>query len=421
MAPETQWKVIPADLAILRGLAKRKADLAHDPVNQERRRLWYALDEGAAERPMVLTESAVAFDDLPESRAQCREQWARDMESGLRFEIFQFDQVRDDHVIEPYITCNWRVDVSNYGVASKQEYAERVSGNVSSRRWDPPIKDLEADFGKLRPRTYSVDREGTQAWNAHLEDVFEGILTVRLRGGFWWTTGLTGTGIDLIGLENMMVYMCTQPEGLHRLMAFLQADVLAYAEWLERENLLSLNNENDYIGSGSMGYTRALPQPDSRPGGPVRLKDLWVLTESQETVACGPDQCEEFVLSYYRPIVERFGRCYYGCCEPVHDRWHHVRKLANLKRVSISPWCDQRFMAEALGRDYVFSRKPNPTLVSTPDFDEDLIRDDLRNTLRAAHNCNVELILKDVHTLCGEPHRMARWVELAREIIDECA
>jgi hypothetical protein len=319
------------------------------------------------------------------------------------------------------MNCNWKVQASDFGVASKQEYAERVSGNVSSRRWDPPVKDIHRDFEKLRPRTYSVDRDAALAWKAHLEEVFDGVLPVRMRGGFYWTTGLTGIAIDLIGLENLMVYMCAEPEGLHRLMAFLQADTLAFVQWLEKEELLSLNNENDGIGSGSIGFTHALPQPDWKPGSPVRLQDLWVLSESQETVLCGPDQCEEFVLQYYRPIVAKFGRCYYGCCEPVHDRWQHVKKLPNLKRVSISPWCDQAFMAEALGRDYVFSRKPNPTLVSTSDFDEDLIRRDLRETLRVTKDCNVEIILKDVHTLSGEPDRMPRWVQLAREVIEECA
>ena len=52
-------------------------------------------------------------------------------------------------------------------------------------------------------------------------------------------------------------------------------------------------------------------------------------------------------------------------------------------------------------------------------FDEDRIREDVRNTLIAAKDCNVEIVMKDVHTLAGEPQRIARWVELAREAIDE--
>ncbi len=419
MPDESQWMIVPSDVEVLRRLAERKVEIANDPANVERRRLWYALDADRGERPMILAESWVAFDDLPASRTVCREEWAKKIEKDLRFEIWQFEEVRDDHIVEPWFNVKWRVEVSDYGVASKQEYAERVSGNVSSRRWEPPLKDLDGEFEKLRPRTYSVDREGTLAWKAHLDEVFGGILKIRFRGGFYWTTGLTQAVIDLVGLEQMMVYMCTNPEGMHRLMAFLQSDCLAFIDWLERERLLSLNNENDYIGSGSMGYSRALPQPGWKEGGPVRAKDMWTLTESQETVGVSPNQFEEFVVSYYRPIVERFGRAYYGCCEPVHDRWQYVKTLANLKRVSISPWCDQSIMAEILGRDYVFSRKPNPTLVSTPEFSEDLIRDDLRRTLTAARDCNVEVILKDVHTLCGEPGRMARWVSIAREMIEE--
>jgi hypothetical protein len=94
-----------------------------------------------------------------------------------------------------------------------------------------------------------------------------------------------------------------------------------------------------------------------------------------------------------------------------------LKTLPRLRSVSISPWCDQAVMADALRRDYVFSRKPSPTLVSTERFDEDAIRADLRETLTLARDCELEIILKDVHHLCGQPMRLARWVELAREEI----
>jgi hypothetical protein len=202
-------------------------------------------------------------------------------------------------------------------------------------------------------------------------------------------------------------------------MAFLRDDHLAFTDFLERENLYTLNNESDYIGSGSMGYSRALPRPRRMAGDPVRRADLWVLGESQETVSVGPEMFREFVFQYQLPIIGKFGRAYYGCCEPVHTRWHILRTIPNLKRVSISPWCDQEFMAAACGRQYVFSRKPNPALISTGRFDEQAIRQDIQRTLTVAKGCNVELIMKDVHNLAGEPQRMARWVELARETIDE--
>ena len=83
--------------------------------------------------------------------------------------------------------------------------------------------------------------------------------------------------------------------------------------------------------------------------------------------------------------------------------------------MSISPWADQEVMAAGCGTQVVFSRKPNPTLISTAVFDETAIRADLRRTLDVAAGGRVELIMKDVHTLHEEPGRLARWVTLARE------
>jgi hypothetical protein len=416
-----KWTLPQRDIDLLRRLAERKAEIAQDPVNLERSELWYKLDAGTDGRPMILAEAGGVRDQvppLPDSILECEDSWARQIEKALRFEIYQFDVLRDDHVVEPYINTNWKVQVSDYGVQVVQHTSDN-EGTMGARRWDPPIRDLDKDFDKLRPRTYSVDREATYSEKERMEKVFGSILRVRLRGAFWWTMGMTWTAIDLIGLENLMLCMFDNPEGLHRLMTFLRDDHLAYAEWLEQEELLSPNNENDYIGSGSMGYTRDLPGADWNNGDPVRLKDQWVLLESQETVGVGPDQFEAFIFPYQLTLAQKFGKGYYGCCEPVHSRWHILKRIPNLARVSVSPWTDEECMAEALGRDYVYSRKPNPTLISTGRFDEDAIRADLRETLTVAKDCRVEIIMKDVHTLNNDPTRLPRWVEIAREEMEQ--
>ena len=421
MTASSQWKIIASDLEVIRDLAKQVLQISHDPVNQERRELWHKHNSLQPTRPLVLAESGVAINQIvTNSDCLCQEDWARGQELRLRRNIYHFQHVDDDTVVEPYINCNWNISASGYGVEIKREYGDN-DGAMASYRWDPPIKDIQRDFDKLHPRTYSVDRDATLTWKAHLEEVYDDILTVRIRGGFWWTVGMTWTAINHIGLQNLMLFMYDDPEGLHRFMAFLRDDHIAYAEWLEKEGLLTLNNENDGIGSGGRGHIRELPQPDWKEGDPVRLKDLWVLSESQETVGVGPDLFAEFIFPYQLAVAEKFGLCYYGCCEPVHTRWHVLKKLPNLRSVSVSPWCDEEFMADALGHDYVYSRKPNPAFISTEHFDDDLIREDIRKTLTAAKDCNVEIVMKDVHTLAGEPQRMARWVTLAREVIDEVA
>ncbi|MBT5874596.1 MAG: hypothetical protein HOH43_14345 [Candidatus Latescibacteria bacterium] len=411
------------DVDILRQLAECKVEIAEDSVNLERRRLWYLHDAGGGGRPMVLAETQGVQDavlPLPESVLQCEDAWARSVEKTLRLEIYRFRTLGDDHVVEPYFTTNWKVNTSNYGAEVVLEYPEN-HGHLTARRWDPPIQDLDRDFHKLAQRTFSVDRESTQVELSRLEHVFASILPVCIRGSHWWTMGMTWTAIELIGMENMMLYMYDNPEGLHRLMKFLRDDHLAYASWLEKEGLLNLNNQNDYIGSGSTGYTHDLPLTDQEKRNSVRMRDQWVLVESQETVGVGPDQFEEFVFPYQLSIAEQFGKCYYGCCEPVHSRIEILKDIPNLARVSVSPWADEAYMAESLKSDIVYSRKSNPTLISTEVFNEDAIRADLRHTLNVAHGCRVELIMKDVHTLNNQPERLPRWVEIAREVIDEVA
>ena len=419
---EKQSKPDRHDVDVLRRLAERKARIAGDRVNLDRKAMWYALDAGTGGRPMVLAEIAGVLDNarpVPASDLQCRDEWARRLERALRVEIYQFDVLQDDHVVEPFVSTNWQVQVSDYGVQADVHYSD-ADVTLGARNWDAPIRDLGRDFGKLHPRRASVDREATFAEKARLEEVFGGILPVRIRGSFWWSMGLTWPAIDLIGLENLMLFMYDDPDGLHRLMAFLRDDHLAFVRWCQSEGLLTLNNENDYIGSGSTGYTHDLPRPGRAGGEAVPLADLWVLAESQETVGVGPEQFEEFVFPYQLSLAEQFGKCYYGCCEPVHSRWHVLKRIGNLARVSVSPWADEECLAAELGGDYVYSRKPIPTLVSTRTFDESAIRADLRRTLdlTGRAGCRVEIVMKDVHTLNDEPDRLARWVRMAREEID---
>ncbi|MBN1834767.1 MAG: hypothetical protein JW820_02890, partial [Spirochaetales bacterium] len=262
-----------------------------------------------------------------------------------------------------------------------------------------------------------VDYRTTLETLALASEVFAGLLRVRLRGVWWWTFGMTWDLAKLVGLERVMLLVYDDPALLHRLMAFLRDANLAKLDFLERENLLSLNNDHTYVGSGGLGYTRELPAGDVTTA-PVSTRHMWGFTESQETVGISPEMFEEFVFQYQEPIQRRFGLNCYGCCEPLDPRWRVVAKTPNLRRVSVSPWADQDKMAAALEDRYVYSRKPPPSPLALPRLDEELVRADLRETLEVSKGCVVELIMKDNHTLGGNPDNLVRWVRIAREEID---
>ena len=138
--------------------------------------------------------------------------------------------------------------------------------------------------------------------------------------------------------------------------------------------------------------------------------------ESQDLVGISPALYEELFFPHLQPIVERFGLGCYGCCEPLHDWIPVLRRIRNLRRVSISPWTDIAKSAAQLGSDYVFCCKPHPTAVATERMDDEAITRRMVEifTLTRQHNCRVEVMLKDLHTVQHEPRRLPRWVALVK-------
>jgi hypothetical protein len=153
----------------------------------------------------------------------------------------------------------------------------------------------------------------------------------------------------------------------------------------------------------------------------ARAKDLWTYGMSQIFSTVSPAMHEEFELPYLGPWFERFGLVYYGCCEPLDNKVAMIRKLPNVRKVSMSPWVDQERGAERLGGDFVFSRKPSPALVAVDDWNPKAVERELRETLAVCrkHNCPVELILKDVSTVRYQPQRLWEWNDIAARLVRE--
>ncbi len=55
-----------------------------------------------------------------------------------------------------------------------------------------------------------------------------------------------------------------------------------------------------------------------------------------------PRMFSQFFLPTMAEVSRQFGLIYYGCCEPVHDRWEKIiAAIPNVRAVSVSPWCDR--------------------------------------------------------------------------------
>ena len=414
-------RISRADRDLLRSLAARLAGLAARPGEAQKRELWYAHNDLRSKQPLLLVDPENGWNEIvTPGSLKCEGPLARRWEMVLRKELFWGQSIQDDKPIEAlfevgytYTDTEWGIEETYHGGSSGQSYA-----------WEGGIKGPE-DVDRIGTPRIEVDYRTTLETLALAADVFSGLLRVRLRAVWWWSLGMTWDLARLVGLEKMLYLLYDNPGMVHRIMARLRDGYRAKLDWLEENGLLSLNNDHSYVGSGGIGYTRELPRgpthdavPGAAPDQGVRTTDMWCLTESQETLGISPDQFEEFVFPYQLPLQERFGLSCYGCCEPLDARWHIVRKTPRLRRVSVSPWADQAKMAGFLQDKYVYSRKAPPQLLALPRVDEDAVRADIRATLEATRGCILEILMKDNHTLGGNPDNLVQWVRIAREEIE---
>jgi len=422
-----EFHILNNEREYLRTLAKKQTEYAALPVMAQRKKMWYDLNDGhKGARPLFIVEAGLPAgfdrDFMPDGILRCSTTVGRAVEDQLLRNIRNHEMINDDKVIPDTFTVNWFTDINEFGVKIEQEMIKDSQGVETGYRFLHPVKNLKEDFHLLRPAVCKVDKERTMAWKAFVEDLLGDILKVdiQLALASFRPTQLTRRANEIMGLEKLFFAMCEIPDEVHRLMVYLRDNALRILKWFESNGLLRLNNGNQISFGFSYNFTSLLPAPDYKENA-VRLCDIWGASNSQETVSVSPDMYHEFCFPYYRDVCKPLGLLYYGCCEPVHTVWDDIRQLPHLRKVSISPWCDQHFMGEALqDTDIVFSRKPNPKFLGVEvKLDEEAWADHIYETLDATHGVNVEFIVRDVYTVHGNLGKVRRAVEIARKEIDK--
>ncbi|MHC4983066.1 MAG: hypothetical protein ACYTF6_07860, partial [Planctomycetota bacterium] len=183
---------------------------------------------------------------------------------------------------------------------------------------------------------------------------------------------------------------------------------------LEKLNLLSRNDDNTRIGSGAYGYTDELPGEPYDPEY-VRTKNMWGCATAQIFSEVSPEMHWEFAVRHEMRWLERWRLTYYGCCEPLDRKMDILRRIPNLRKVSMSRWVDPERAAAQLEDKYVFSFKPSPAILAEDRWRPDQARKELRDVLEKTRGCRIEIIMKDVSTVRYEPQRLWEWSKIAME------
>jgi len=407
---------IPAEEKVyLRDLAKKQLEYANSPVMAERQRLWVLHNRLEGKRPMVVMEENTFIDEiLPPMR--CKHPLAACMERELAHVITAYELFDDDKVVPNFFPVYFAISMNFLGLKQKRIKAtEGVGFHI-----EPVFETLEEGLPMLQSSEFIYHKEETEAYENASQDILGDILPITRKNVFnYWSIVPTYHVVNLMGMENMYCSMMMEPEHFHKLMFLITEDLIRCFRWQEENKLLPLNNGNDYMGSGSYCFSDELGVADSQK---IRSKDTWGHLNSQESIGISPEQFNEFIYPYYEKLAREFGLVYYGCCEPVNAYWDKsLSHLPNLRKISISPWCDEEFMAERLAHSKViYSRKPSPNFIGIKaEFDEEAFSSYIRKTASVLKGlCKAEFIFRDIYSLHGNLGKIRQAVEITRGIAE---
>ena len=408
------------DSDILKRLCTEYAMLSAQKINRERADLWRKLNQLKSVRPMV------CMDQIPwhemnvndELTIQTSDPWAQEIECHFRKTIYLWNHMQLDMIVNDYIECPIVINDSGLGIDEQADIVETDNqSEVVSRHYHRQIID-PADIEKIKMPIISVDTEATENNYRIMTNLFGSIMPVRKVGirHIWFAPW--DNLIRWWGVQEAMMDMVSRPDMVHAaVVRFIDASICRLEQY-EKLNLLNLNNSNVGIGSGGYGYTDELPGHDFNPEHP-KPHNMWGCSNAQIFSGISPEMHWEFAVKHDLRWLEKWGLTYYGCCEPLDIKMDVIRRIPNLRKVSMSPWINVDRAVKAVADKYVFSYKPNPAIFAQGDWDADNVKREIVEFLNKSRGCHVEIVMKDISTVQYRPERLWDWSKIIVESINE--
>ena len=404
------------DLKIIKKLAANVAEIAKLPIQDEKRTMWRKLNARKPVRPMVMIDQ-VCWNEMNinnELTLLCTDKECRKYEEQLRRILYQWKHFPVDMVVDPFIRVPKAVHNSGLGIDVVEETAINDPTNtVVSHKYENQFQ-YEDDLEKINMPKISHDTDETERRMIVAHELFDGLLGVQSSGVEPYLS-LWDPIATWMGVESALYAMIDKPDYLHRLLTRMTDGYISMLDQLEEQGLLC--REQSLIHCTG-AYTDELPASGYNPQKP-RTKDIWMYGLAQMLTTVSPRMFKKFEVDHIIRICKRFGLVYYGCCDPLDGKMTEVRMIPNVRKISMSPWVKEERGAEEIGRDYVYSRKPNPAFLAMDDFNSEEIRTDLTTTRKICdkYGCPLEFTLKDISTLRYHPERLTEWAGIAMEIV----
>lgn len=399
------------DRLILRDLARYQLDLANSARNKRIYADWMA--NGASKtqvtRPLIRIEINTFEHQIMPPMMKCEGEEARRIEHQMLRPIINFTQFEDDTLVPDYFAVEDHYQFTPFGLPVKTEQ----TGGLG-HHFIPYLHDLEEDEYLLGKSQYAVREDMAQQHVSEALDVFGDILPVKRISNAAYCTPMQDI-VHIMNMDDMYMAMIEDEERFTSMLERLTDDYIEFFKAQEASGTLRTAARMQHLCQGTYCFTNELPDDLEN----AKLKDMWLFMDSQETAGVSPEMYKELVFPYYKKVMEHFGLISYGCCEASHPIWDNcLSSVEHLRKVSISPWCDEEFMGERLrGTGVTYLRKPPATILGmdTPELDEEATLACFRKTGKAARDCKIEIIQRDVYMVGSSSKKVHRFVELARK------
>ena len=137
-------KISENDRKVLRGLASKYMLYALSDKNKEKRELWRALNCMRMQKPMISIEQ-IPWNEMDVDGSlvnKVEDPYFRGIEQTLRRQIYKWEHLPADMVLDPYITLPRSISNSGFGLTT-QRLAHSSAGTINSYLFEDQLEELE--------------------------------------------------------------------------------------------------------------------------------------------------------------------------------------------------------------------------------------------------------------------------------------
>ena len=406
--------------SVLRKLGEDISKISALPIHREKAQLWTFLNDLKSIRPMVWINE-IPWHEMNVSNEltlKTTNPWARELEQKLRRELYQWNHMPGDMIVNDYLECPLAIHSTDFGIVEDVDIVRTdEKSEIYSRHFHKQIKEPE-DIEKIKMPRITHYEKTTEVVFETMNGLFKDILPVKKVG----QTHIWFTPWDYLirwwGIEEAMIDLIMRPDMVNAAVERMTDAWICELDQFVEQNLLSLDNNNTRIGSGGYGYTGELPGKNYDPSR-IKPHNMWGCSNAQILTQVSSEMHWEFALRHEMRWLGKWGLTYYGCCEPLDTKLDIMKKIPNLRKISVSPWADLDIIVREVGDKYVLSIKPSPAIFASDNWDPQSARSSLENVINKTRGIShVELIMKDISTVGYHPEHLWEWEKIAMDVVE---